>query len=390
MKIKLGVIFGGKTVEHEISVISAVQAMEYMDTEKYEIIPIYITKDLEWYTGPMLMDIESYKDFSLIKKYAKKVNLINKKGRFVLQSTGFLKREINEIDLAFPIVHGYGMEDGTIQGYLELVGVPYVGSNIFASSVGQDKVFMKQLFEINGLPVCKYVSFFDDEFLKDPDLVSERISTLKYPVILKPARLGSSVGIVKVDNADKLKDAIEEVIKYDNKILVEEMVENLTECNCAVLGNYTKAETSVIEEVLKEDEILSYRDKYIGGSKTGSSKGMTSARRIMPARISEVMRKQIEEYSLLAFKILNDSGVVRFDYLIDKKSNKIYINEANTCPGSLSYYLWQGKNISYPELLETMINIAIKEYKNKEKKIFSFETNILQNQGVKGLKGIKK
>lgn len=390
MKIKLGVIFGGKSVEHEISIISAVQAMEYMDTDKYEIIPIYITKDKQWYTGGMLTDIESYRDFSLIKKYAKKVNLINKNGRFVLQSTGFFKREINEIDLAFPIVHGYGMEDGSIQGYLELVGVPYVGSNIFASSVGQDKVFMKQLFEANHIPVCKYTYFFDNDYLKNKEEIIQKISALKYPVILKPARLGSSVGIKKVDREEDLPSAIEEVLGYDNKILVEEMILDLTECNCAVLGNYTKSQTSVIEEVLKEDEILSYKDKYIGGSKGSSTKGMTSARRIMPARITDAQKEEISSLSLQAFRVLNNSGVVRFDFLLDKKNSKIYLNEANTCPGSLSYYLWDGKNISYPELLEEMITIAIKEFKNKSKKITSFETNILQNQGIKGLKGMKK
>lgn len=390
MKIKLGVIFGGKSVEHEISIISAVQAMEYMDTDKYEIIPIYITKDKQWYTGGMLTDIESYRDFSLIKKYAKKVNLINKNGRFALQSTGFFKREINEIDLAFPIVHGYGMEDGSIQGYLELVGVPYVGSNIFASSVGQDKVFMKQLFEANHIPVCKYTYFFDNDYLKNKEEIIQKISALKYPVILKPARLGSSVGIKKVDREEDLPSAIEEVLGYDNKILVEEMILDLTECNCAVLGNYTKSQTSVIEEVLKEDEILSYKDKYIGGSKGSSTKGMTSARRIMPARITDAQKEEISSLSLQAFRVLNNSGVVRFDFLLDKKNSKIYLNEANTCPGSLSYYLWDGKNISYPELLEEMITIAIKEFKNKSKKITSFETNILQNQGIKGLKGMKK
>lgn len=390
MRIKLGVIFGGKSVEHEISIISAVQAMEYMDTDKYEIIPIYITKDKQWYTGGMLTDIESYRDFSLIKKYAKKVNLINKNGRFVLQSTGFFKREINEIDLAFPIVHGYGMEDGSIQGYLELVGVPYVGSNIFASSVGQDKVFMKQLFEANHIPVCKYTYFFDNDYLKNKEEIIQNISALKYPVILKPARLGSSVGIKKVDREEDLPSAIEEVLGYDNKILVEEMILDLTECNCAVLGNYTKSQTSVIEEVLKEDEILSYKDKYIGGSKGSSTKGMTSARRIMPARITDAQKEEISSLSLQAFRVLNNSGVVRFDFLLDKKNSKIYLNEANTCPGSLSYYLWDGKNISYPELLEEMITIAIKEFKNKSKKITSFETNILQNQGIKGLKGMKK
>ena len=163
MKIKVGVIYGGKSVEHEISVISAVQAMNFMDEEKYDIVPIYITKNLEMYTGGMLKDIDSYRDLSLIKKYAKKINLVNKKGRFVLQKTSWFKREINEIDIALPIVHGQGTEDGTIQGYLELLGIPYVGSNVVSSAVGQDKVFMKQIFEANNIATKKYIWFFDTE-----------------------------------------------------------------------------------------------------------------------------------------------------------------------------------------------------------------------------------
>ena len=195
MKIKVGVIYGGKSVEHEISVISAVQAMNYMDEEKYDIVPIYITKDLEMYTGGMLKDIESYRDLSLIKKYAKKVNLVNKKGRFVLQKTSWFKKEINEIDIALPIVHGQGTEDGTIQGYLELLGIPYVGSNVASSAVGQDKVFMKQIFEANNIPTKKYIWFFDAEYEHDKDNVVKRINKLEYPIIIKPATLGSSIGI---------------------------------------------------------------------------------------------------------------------------------------------------------------------------------------------------
>lgn len=390
MKIKIGVIFGGKSVEHEISIISAVQAMNYIDDEKYEVVPIYITKDLEFWTGAMLKDIDSYKDFNLIKKYAKKVHLVNKKGRFILQKANFIKREINEIDLAFPIVHGEGVEDGTIQGYLELLGIPYVGSNIYASVVGQDKVFQKQIFEANDIPITKYVWFFDNEFYNERETLFKRISKLSYPLIIKPSKLGSSIGISIVKNKEDLANAIEEAVRYDNKVIVEEALENLTEVNCAVLGNYEKMITSEIEEVLKEDEILSYNDKYIGSSKCGSSKGIASTRRILPARINEEVRDTILQLSTKVFKVLNNSGVARIDYLIDTKKNKIYVNEINTIPGSLSYYLFEPIQISYPELVESLITTAIKEYKKKSKMTVSFDTNILKNYSSNGLKGIKK
>lgn len=388
MKIKVGVIYGGKSVEHEISVISAVQAMNFMDEEKYDIVPIYITKNLEMYTGGMLKDIDSYRDLSLIKKYAKKINLVNKKGRFVLQKTSWFKREINEIDIALPIVHGQGTEDGTIQGYLELLGIPYVGSNVVSSAVGQDKVFMKQIFEANNIATKKYIWFFDTEYEHDKNNIVKRINKLEYPIIIKPATLGSSIGISIVRNEDELDDKLNEAFKYTTKVLVEEVVTNLTEVNVSVLGNYDHMQTSVIEEVIKGDDILSYKDKYIGNAK-GSTKGMVTTRRIIPARIDKKIEEEVLELAKKVFLVLNNRGIVRIDFLIDNKKKKVYVNEINTIPGSLSYYLWP--NIPYTELLDIIINDAIKAYKKQMKLTHSFDTNILSNMGTKGLKGgIKK
>lgn len=389
MKIKVGFIYGGNSVEHEVSVISAVQAMEYLSDDKYEVVPIYITHDRKMYTGGMLTDIESYKDFSLIKKYGKRINLINKDGRIILQGGRIFKREIDYIDIAFPIVHGSGCEDGSIAGYLETLGVPYVGSKVCSSAVGQDKVFQKQIFSCNDIPVVNYVWFFDNEYDSDREGVINKINNLSYPVIVKPANLGSSIGISYVENKDMLSKAIEEAISYDSKILVEEVVGNLCEVNQSVLGTTSKCMTSLIEEVIKEDDILSYKDKYLSNGKLGS-KGMASTRRIMPARISDKLSSEIDDISKKVFRCLNNSGVVRIDYLIDNKSKKVYVNEINTIPGSLSYYLWEGKNISYYELLDMLITNEIKEYKKKMKKMSSFKTNILSNYGMYGTKGIKK
>ena len=279
MKIKLGVLFGGMSVEHEVSIITALQAIKKIDEVKYEVVPIYIAKDGKWYTGKMLMDIDLYSDLDLLKRYAKEVVLYNKDGHFVLQNkNGFLKRVVDEIDYAFPIMHGTSGEDGALQGYLETIGIPYAESNVYASVVGQDKIFMKQIFESSHVNVVKYKWFFDTDYTSNPDKIIKDIEKLGYPVIVKPATLGSSVGIMVAHNELELKEAILDAIKYDNKILVEEMVKNLKEVNISVLGNAEHQELSVIEEVGSGTELLTYEDKYLGNGKGKMpSKGMASA-----------------------------------------------------------------------------------------------------------------
>ena len=273
MKIKVGVIFGGETVEHEVSVISAIQAMNKMDEEKYEIIPIYITKDREWYTGEMLKDIDSYQDLNLIKKYSTNVVLYYKDGSYVLQKkNGLMRRVVKEIDIAFPIVHGTNVEDGVLQGYLQSIGIPFVGPDVYAAVAGQDKTIMKDIWNSIGLPMTKYVWFYDVDYRRDADEVLKKVKTLKYPVIVKPATTGSSVGISICDNAEELKEGIDTAIQYDTKVLVEEVVENLKEVNIAVLGNHEHQKVSEIEEVLSANKFLTYADKYIGDGK-GKLKG---------------------------------------------------------------------------------------------------------------------
>lgn len=391
MKIKVGVIFGGETVEHEVSIITAVQAMNSMDLDKYEIIPIYIAKDRTWYTGEMLKEIDIYKNFDDLKRYAKKVTLCKRDGGYYLVNTnGIFRKDVKELDIAFPIVHGNNAEDGTLQGYLDTIGIPYVGSKVLGAALGQDKVVMKQVFEASNIPVVPYTWFYDSEYLDNTSKIDKNIKKLGYPVIVKPATLGSSVGITVVKTETKIEEAISEAIKYDNKIIVEKMVSNLIEVNCSVFGNYEHQETSELEEVMSGEEFLTYRDKYLGNAKGGKSKGMASTNRIIPARINSKIRKEIENISKEAFKALNLSGVCRIDYLIDKKEGKVYINEPNTIPGSLAFYLWEPTGKKYRELLDDMITLAIKDYKNRSKKTYSFDTNILSNfNGTKGLKGLK-
>ena len=387
MKIKLGVIFGGVSVEHEVSVISAIQAMKNIDSNRYDIIAIYITKDGEWYTGEMLKDIKIYSDMDLLKRYASQVVLYKRDGRFVLQSKGFLKREITEVDICFPIMHGTNGEDGSLQGYLETIGIPYCESDHYASAISQDKIFMKQIWASCSVPIVKYEWFFDVEYQSNADKVIEKIEKLGYPVIVKPARLGSSVGIKVAKNETDLREAISDAIKYDHKILVEEVVQNLKEVNISVLGNYRKQKLSAIEEVGGKNDLLTYEDKYIGGGKkSGPSKGMASTKRIIPARLTKDLSNRVREVAIKAFKALNSSGVVRIDFLIDEKNNKVYANEINSIPGSLSFYLWDKMNLEYQELLDEILNIAVKDFKDKQNKIHSFYTNILSNYEGNGLK----
>lgn len=396
MKIKIGVIYGGETVEHEVSVISALQAMNNLNEDKYDIVPIYISKDRIWYTGHMLRDIEFYKEFEDEKKYATKVMLYKKGKTFLLQrTTGIFRKDITDLDVILPVVHGNNVEDGSLAGLLDSIGIPYVGSHVLGGALGQDKVVMKQVMESVNLPIVPYTWFYDSEYLDNKENILKEIKKIGYPVIVKPATLGSSIGIEVAKNEKDIESKIEDAMEYDTKIVVEKVIENLTEVNASVLGNYEYQKVSPLEEVMGEDEILSFADKYLGNAKSKgtASKGMASTSRIVPARISEKLTKEIQDTAKQVFKVLNLSGVCRVDFLIDNKENKFYVNEPNTCPGSLSFYLWKEAGMKYSELLDEMVSIAIKEYKHKNQKTMSFKSSIFDgfngSKGLKGMKGLK-
>ena len=352
MKIKVLVVFGGESTEHEVSIISALQAISNLDTTKYEVIPLYISKDKIWYTGSMLNDIEFYKDLENNLKFATKVVLYKKGKTFMLQKVdGVLKKDLTEVDIVLPVVHGSGIEDGSLAGYLDTVGIPYVGSKVLGGAIGQDKVVMKQVLASEGFPIVDWLYFYDYEYLENEETILDKIKKLGYPVVVKPATLGSSIGITYVNDKSDIRDAINEAIKYDNKIVIEKAVENLIEVNAS----------------------------------------MASTSRVIPARISKELTDKIKDTSKEVFKLLNLSGVCRIDYLIDSKIKKYYVNEPNTCPGSLSFYLWKEEGLEYKDMLDEIITLAIKDYKNKAKKVTSFESNILNGfNGSKGVKGIKK
>ncbi|MDE5889266.1 MAG: D-alanine--D-alanine ligase, partial [Bacilli bacterium] len=392
--IKVGVIFGGETVEHEVSIITAVQAMSFMDEKKYEVVPIYISKDRNWFTGEKLKEMSSYKDLNEIPNIAKEVTLTKKGDKFILQKkNGIFNSALTNIDVAFPIVHGKGVEDGSLSGYLETIGIPYVGPSMLGASVGQDKVVQKQIMTASGVPIVDYTWFYDHEYQSDEESILKNIKKIGYPVIVKPARLGSSVGITVAHNEEEVTNSIEEAIKYDEKIVVEAMVKNLKEVDCAVVGNSDDMECSLIGEMLTDNDFLTFEDKYIGngsGGKKGGAKGTTGGKVVtsgfkIPADLDKQVEEDIYKYSKEAFRCLNLSGVTRFDFLVDEKAKKVYVNEPNTIPGCLAFFFFTPKGKKYTKLLDELITASIKEYKKSKKKVTSFESNVLSTyDGAKG------
>lgn len=384
MKLKIGVIFGGKSLEHEISIITALQAMDNIDTDKYEVIPIYITKDLVWYSSGCLRYIDSFNNFNLIERYATKVNLVNKNNRFILQTTGLIKRELTELHLAIPLVHGAGAEDGTIQGYLQLVGIPYVSNNIYSSVICQDKVFTKQLLIQNDIPTVKYTWFFDNEYNKNKEELFKKIDKLTYPLIIKPATLGSSIGIITIKRKEELDTAINEALKYDRKIIIEEKIENLIEYHISILKTNDKLYTSSIEEIETKLDYLDYTDKcnlenYLNGNIISTT----------PANISEKIQDEIQILAKKTTNLLNNTGLSRIDFLYDKNKNKLYIDEINSIPSGLSHHLWEEVNISYKELLNIMIDDTIKNVDKDSKMITTMDMDILKGLNNNDIKEFK-
>lgn len=390
MKTNVAVIFGGKSVEHEVAIISAQQAIAAINREKYNVIPIYITKQGVLYTGKDMDNVENFKELPALLERSSKITLVNdgNKVNIVKYPKPLFGGKLGTIDVAFPVMHGTNCEDGTIQGYLELLGVPYVGPNIVASAVGMDKIIMKNILKENGIPVLDCEYFYAREWYSEKETILQRIERIPYPVIVKPANLGSSVGIKKAADRDQLEEAIENAACFADRILVERAVVQLREINCAVLGDSTSTRASVCEEPIAGDEILSYDDKYKSGSK--GAKGMSGASRKVPADLDAAMTNRIQEMCRQTFRALCCSGVARIDCMIDNADGSIYVNEINTIPGSLAFYLWEAAGLSFEQLTDELIKLALKRQREKENLTFSYDTNILQLQGgTKGAKGVK-
>ncbi|MBQ4150990.1 MAG: D-alanine--D-alanine ligase [Clostridia bacterium] len=392
MKIQLGVMFGGNSTEHEISIISAVQAMLALDREKYDVVPLYITKDSRFFTGDALFEIKNYKNIPALLKNCIEVTLIKENdivGIYKFPPKAFGKNRLGHIDIAFPIVHGTNTEDGVLSGYIEMLGLPYVGCDVASSALGMDKFAMKAIFKEYGIPVLDSKIYTTTDYEELNTLIEKIEGKFAYPVIVKPVNLGSSIGISVAADRAALEKSLDTAFSFAEVVLVERAITNLREINCSVLGDRFEAEASECEEPVSEDEILSFEDKYISGAKSGGSKGMASVKRKIPAPISDEMREEIRALAVKAFKALGCSGVSRIDFMIDVDENKVYLNEINTIPGSLSFYLWEPLGVKYPELLDRMINLALKRQRARANLTFSFESNVLSGISLGGSKGSK-
>ncbi|WP_289696465.1 D-alanine--D-alanine ligase family protein [uncultured Duncaniella sp.] len=395
MKTNIGVFFGGRSTEHEISVISASQAMHAINRDKYDITPIYISKQGRFYTGDALFDVANYRDIPSLLAKCTQVYMEPSYGDYNLyrvKKPMFGSAVLTTLDVVIPVLHGSNVEDGIFEGVLETIGIPYAGCNTLASANGMDKITMKMILRECGVPVIDYVWFTDKEWFKKRDELIARIEDkIGYPVIVKPANLGSSVGIGRAANREQLIGKIEIAEKYSSRIIVEHMVDNLKEINCSVLGDCDEYRSSVLEEPIKSAEILSYEDKYMGGTK--GAKGMQASQKRIPADLPAGMTERIRFLAGETFRVLGCHGVSRIDFIIDDDTKEIFVNEINTIPGSLSFYLWEATGLSFDALMDTLVKLALKRKREQGQKTVSYDQNIFSlsggvKGGVKG--GIKK
>ena len=387
MKTTVGVFFGGRSVEHEISVLTALQSMYAFDSTRYNIIPIYISKDGRWYSGDALMSVSNYKDLNALKSQCEEVYMNPEYGDYNLyrrKKKLFGSSVVATLDVAIPALHGTNGEDGVFQGLLETIGIPFAGCNTLSAAIGMDKIVMKMVLEHCNIPIVDYVWFTDKQWFADKERWADEIECrLGYPVIVKPANLGSSVGISRADSRSELLAKVDEASRYSTRLVIEDLVENLKEINCSVLGDCDDYITSVCEEPIKSGKILSYEDKYMGGSKGES--GMQASEKRIPAELTPEQTERVQFLAGETFRVLSCHGVARVDVMIDDSSGDIYVNEINAIPGSLSFYLWEATKVPFDELMERMVALALKRKREQSNKTVSYSQNIFALGG--GMKG---
>ena len=395
-KMQLGVIFGSRTCEHEVAIISAVQLMRNVNREKYDVIPIYISQKGEWFTGDALMDIKTYTPFDPFMKGILPVHLDLTAGSGALlhyePAKGLLgggkEKVVARLDCAIPVMHGLHGEDGSLQGLLELADIPYSSTGVTGSAVGMDKITMKRFFRGMGYPVLPDCAMTRAQWEQDQAACVKRVEeALPYPVFVKPACLGSSIGVSRADDRAALMDALNLGFSYDRRVLIEQGLDKPIEVNCSVLGYDGKRRASVLEMPNSGAGFLDFSEKYLAGS-TGS-KGMASLKRIVPAPIGEELTHALQALSLDIFDAMDCKGVVRIDYMLDRHSDHYYITEINTIPGSLAYYLWAETGLPYSQLIDEMVDCALRAFAEKKRNSFAFSSDILSGVVLGGKKGGK-
>ncbi len=395
-KIQLGVLFGSRSCEREVAIISAVQLMNHVNSEKYDVIPVYISEQGVWYTGAPLRDIKNYSPFNPDRKGIEQVALDITAGSGALIANrpakglfGHATQEVvARLEVCVIVMHGLNGEDGTLQGMLELANLPYTSTGVAGSAIGMDKIMMKQFFRGAGtLPCLPDCWFTRSMFTENPEAVLDRVEQeLGYPVFVKPANLGSSIGVSRADDRDGLLDSLELAFDYDRRVLVEKGLDKPIELNCSVLGYDHDVTASPIEMPLSGEQFLDFKEKYLAN---GGSKGMASLHRVLPAPIEDSLRDHIQQLSCDIFRMLDCKGVVRIDYMFDKATEQVYITEINTIPGSLSFYLWENAGMKYQELIDRMVEAAQRAHEDRNLRNYAFTSDILKSVSLGGAKGAK-
>ena len=394
--LNIAVIFGGRSVEHEISIISAHQCIEAIDKNKYNVTPIYISKEGHWYTGDALLKLENFRNLEELIAVSQHIIIDQNAGvtGFYRKPLGiFTRKKPVNIDLAFPVMHGTYGEDGSLQGLFEIMNIPYVGCDVLSSACTMDKTVTKMLLQSLGVKVLDYYSFYSEKwFSAKEDILANIKRKFPYPLIVKPGNLGSSIGVAAASDDCELEEAVDLVTRLSYRVLVESKLVNMREIHCSVLGDRDSVLVSVCEEPTRSScDILSYQDKYGSGAKNKvgtcdvenrelSSKGMSGAKRKIPADLPNDISTRIQEIAKSAFIGLNCNGVVRIDFLMDQDNAVIYLCELNAMPGSLASYFWELLGISFTDLTERLINLALKRHRENNNLIVSYKDNILAKQ----------
>ena len=377
MKKTVAVIFGGKSAEHDVSIITAhipiIQSLEA--SGNFDVWPVYIAKDGSWHADKAMNDLAYFKAPDLDAKIVrtKKVRLLFERGLY-LAWPGFMSKTVR-IDVVFPAMHGTYGEDGSLMGLLRMAGVPFVGCDIFASAVAMDKVLAKQVASAEGIAVVPYVWFTAHDWHADKEHWKQKIAGLAWPVFVKPVHLGSSIGITKVKDKGALENAIEVALHYDDKVLVEKSVENLIEVTLPMMGN-DEVQCAAIEHPLNKSELYDFSDKYLSGGKKGN--GVNAQYSEIPAKIDDELAGRVRDTGKKMYHILGCSGIARMDFLIDADSHALYLNEVNTLPGSLYHHNWRSVGVSNVELVTTLITLAEERFIAEQSKIYTFPSAILK------------
>ncbi len=386
--IHIAVLFGGQSVEHEVSVITAIQALSVIKKmEGYRAIPIYVSKNGAFYVGEGLDQIENYKNIPKLLKKCARVDIVPSDTEYAARLMPLEAKNkdvitVERIDVVFPIIHGTGGEDGTLQGKLDLIGLPYIGCGTVAAAITMDKTITKSVLNSYDIPQLDSRWFYSDTIYKSPEeVIEECVKHLKFPMIVKPADVGSSVGVTTAKNKSELAESLEFSAQFSSKVIVEYKLENHMELNISVLGDRYEQRLSVIERPLSQNEFLTYEDKYVGGEK-----GMSAAKREIPADISDALKHQVEEIARKSFLLLDCAGVVRIDFLVDRETLKPYLCELNTIPGSLSFYLWEATDLSFDEMIKELLRVAYRNHRAKHGIVRSVSTNLLSEGNTLGIK----